>query len=93
VILQVVSKTCFCQRCGSSYSLAVDGWRVDVSESVLLKFCQNTSKVRMVKLSIMSKKILQELRGSQYAAEVLKSRCFSRVAFVDLESFFFLREA
>jgi uncharacterized protein (UPF0128 family) len=64
--------------------LAVDGWRVDVAESVLLKFCRNTSKVSTVKLSNVSENILQELRGSQSATEILKSRGFSRVAFVYL---------
>jgi hypothetical protein len=64
--------------------LAVDGWRVDVAKSVLLKFCHNTSKVSTVKLSNVSENILQELRGSQSATEILKSRGFSHVAFVYL---------
>jgi hypothetical protein len=87
VILQVASKNCFCQRCRSSYLVEVDGWRVDVAKRVLLKPHQRTSKVSAIKLSCVPKKILQELEGSQFAAEVLKSRGFSRVAFVDLGSF------
>jgi hypothetical protein len=86
VIILVASKTCYCRRCSPSDWLeVVEG--VDVAERVLSKPHRDTSKASAKKLSSVPKRILPELVGSQFAAEVLKSRGFSNVAFVDFGPF------
>jgi hypothetical protein len=77
VKLWVASKTCFCRRCRSSSFAEVDGWRVDVAESILWKPHRDMFKGSRVRLSSMPEKILRELEGFQLANEVLKSRGFS----------------
>jgi hypothetical protein len=78
VKIWVASKTCFCWRCRSSSFGKVDGWRVDVAESILSKSCRDTFKVSGVRLSSMPKKIFRELEGfSSSQIEILKSRGFS----------------
>jgi hypothetical protein len=73
VILWVASKTCFCRRCRSSSFAEVDGWRVDVAESILSRPRWDIFKVSGVRLPSMPEKILRELEGFQLANEVLKS--------------------
>jgi hypothetical protein len=63
MILWVASKTFFCRRCRSSSFAEVDGWRVDVAESILSKPRQNIFKVSGVRLPSMPEKILRELDG------------------------------
>jgi hypothetical protein len=77
VILWVASKTCMCRRCRSSSFAELDGWRVDVAESILSKPRRDIFKVSGVRLSSMPEKILRELEGFHLAIEVLKSRGFS----------------
>jgi hypothetical protein len=77
VILWVASKTFFCRRCRSSSVAKIDGWGVDVAESILSKPRRDIFKVSGVRLSSMPEKILRELEGFQLADWGSKSQGFS----------------